>query len=162
MALLHTISSVVRLPLRAVGTVVSTAVSLLPGHTSAPTPSPTDAAPVAPATPVPAARATAPAATGPTPDPAAPAAPSAAATKAPAKKAPAKKAAAKKAAVKKPAAAKPAAAPAATLPPPVVEPEPAPVTDIDAKAADEVVTVTPADIAATMGTALDEESTSSS
>ncbi len=191
MALLHTISSVVRLPLRTVGKVVSATTSLLPGHKGAATPPPTDAAPVPAPAPAPATRKTPvvkppskgpvapttkasttkapsaaklaePATKGPTPDPAAPAAPVK-------KTAPAKKAAAKKAPAQKPAekpaekpAAKPAEKPAATLPPPVVEPEPAPVTSIDADAADEVVTVTPADVAGAMGSDLDEQPPSSS
>lgn len=68
------------------------------------------------------------------------------AAKSPAKKAPVKKATAKKAPAKE--------APATTD----LEPSPPPVTDIDASAEDVEVDVTPADVAAAMGTKLDHES----
>ncbi|MFB9314746.1 hypothetical protein [Nocardioides plantarum] len=180
MALLHTISSVVRLPLHLAVKTVGTVAGLVPGHGAKAAPAPTDVkSPAAPATPVaepvakPAAKGpVTPASAGPTPDPAAPA-PRAPARKPPAKKAPAKKAPA--ATVAEPATKAPAADPVAPAPAkksaagaakkavpatkaaaPAPEPEPTPVTAIDAEALDDEVDVTPADIARSMGSQLDD------
>ena len=185
MALLHTISSVVRLPLRVAGKSVSTVTGLIPGMKTRSTPAPTDvkapdvagnARGAAPA-PVqkPAAKGPVSPSTGATPDPAAPAAPK----KAPAKKSPAPSA--KKAtpaqepapAEASSAPAKQAAAPDATAtkatkapakkspskkaaPKPALEPIGDSGTEIDAAADTTDVKVTPADIAASIGSQLSE------
>ncbi len=137
MALLHTVGSVVRLPLRVAEKVVGTGVrtvGAVVGRRSTPAPTPDVPARETPRAP---ARKTPP-------------------RKTPAAKAQAAKASAAKSSAKRGPATGTTGPTATARKAAVPERMPDPVTDIDAAAEDDHVDVTPADVADTMGSQLDD------